>query len=67
MKVRIPKTHKSKGIVGPYPVDVVEPDCPTYRCFRPHNYNYTRTDGKIITDWRCATREGTGCPEDPEA
>lgn len=66
MMIRIPRDHKYKDMVGPHPVAVVEPDCPTYKCFRPHNYMYTRTDGKIIADVRCMTRERMGCPDYPE-
>ena len=66
MKTILPKNHKYKSYVGKNGIEIRNLDCLNYTCFSAHNRNYTRTDGKIINNWCCNTRENNECPDRPE-
>lgn len=63
MEIKLPNTHSQKSHVGNNKVSVSDEKCLDRKCFSPHNWSYRRTDGKIINDFRCNTREHQGCPE----
>lgn len=62
MKITLKKSHKNYDYVGKNPISVCCKDCADKFCFSPHNWSYRRTDGKIVNDFRCNTREHKGCP-----
>ena len=66
MKTILPKNHKYKNYVGRNGVEIADLPCLDYSCFHPHNRSYTRTDGKVINNWVCNTRENYGCPDRPK-
>lgn len=66
MKILLPKNHKYKILVKENGVEVANPECPDYACFRPHNFKYARADGKIMNNWTCRTRDLRSCPKHPK-
>lgn len=63
MKIKLSKNHKYKNYLKNNAVSVCCKDCANKNCFSPHNWSYRRTDGKLINDFRCNTREHHGCPD----
>ena len=43
-------------------VNVVDKHCKNKHCFKIHNYNYILSNGKVVNNWMCRTRELYGCP-----
>lgn len=66
MKITLTRSHKYYAYVGKRSVCVQSRDCGKYKCFAPHNWMYTRSDGRVISDFRCNTRENFGCPDGPD-
>jgi len=63
MYTTLPKNHEYRVMVGAKKVNVKDKECLNLQCFRPHDFSYTRTDRKVIHDWRCVHRENHGCPD----
>lgn len=40
-------------------------ECPTYKCFSPHNAYHKHTGGRK-ENWVCLTNHNKGCPDTPE-
>lgn len=66
MKIKLGKKSPQRSYIGKNEVSVRCADCFKYKCFWPHNWQYTESNGRIVNDYRCNTRENRGCPDVPE-